>query len=89
MMGLLFAVAVAGVTVWVIGITWIMAKIITAHNAMCGDLDALEEHLEDVSDKIDVLEELLRTGHPAVRRNLRRQLHAVSTAREVPDAQGH
>ncbi|MDO5684102.1 MAG: hypothetical protein Q4G46_14925 [Propionibacteriaceae bacterium] len=88
-MGFLFAVAVAGIVVWAIGVTWIMAKMIRAHEALCWDLDAFERHLEDVSDQVAVIEDLLRTGHPAVRRDLRRRLHSVPSEREVPDAQGH
>lgn len=85
MMGFLFAVAVAGHVVWVIGITWILVKVIKAHEALCWDLDAQEEHLEDVSDKVFVIDELMRTGHPAVRRDLRQRLHAV-TSREAGHA---
>lgn len=88
MMGFLFAVAVAGHLVWVIGITWILVKIIRAHEALCWDLDAQEMHLEDVSDKVEVLNDLLRTGHPAVRRDIRQRLHAVTSGREVSRAQG-
>lgn len=87
-MGFLFAVAVAGVVVWIVGITMILAKLISGFDAMHWDLSAQERHLEDVDDRLTVLEDLLRTGHPAVRADIRRRLHAVAS-QEVQHAQGH
>lgn len=75
MMGFLFAVAVAGHVVWAIGITWILAKVIRAHEAMDDDLSAVEDHLEDLADRQGVMLDLLtHFDHPARAAAARRRL---------------